>query len=157
MSEELTMLERLTLVLLRQTAFSEGGDLRCWKGYDWQVLNRLHEKGLISDPVRKAKSVFLTDEGRRQAEASAAEYLGVSDAAASAKDPLCRCGICGESSPGGGFKTGHDQKLRAHLESRVGGLLALRELVDSVEAYALGQSTAEELTRQLRALFAGRE
>jgi len=89
MPEELTMLERLTLVLLRQTAFQEGGDLRCWKGYDWQVMNRLHEKGLISDPVRKAKSVFLTDEGRRQAEALAAEYLGASNAPRSAEGPLC--------------------------------------------------------------------
>ena len=157
MPEELTMLERLTLVLLRQAAFQEGGDLRCWKGYDWQVMNRLHEKGLISDPVRKAKSVFLTDEGRRRAEALAAEYLGASDAPRSAEGPLCACGLCGEPSAGGGFRSGHDQKLRVHLESRVGGLLTLRELVDAAEAYAHGQSTTEELTRQLRALFGGRE
>jgi hypothetical protein len=73
MPDELTKLEQLTLVLLRETAFQEGDDLRSWKGYDWQVMNRLHEKGLISDPVRKAKSVFLTDEGRRQAEALVVE------------------------------------------------------------------------------------
>ena len=28
-----------------------------WKGFDWDAMNRPHEKGWISDPVRKAKSV----------------------------------------------------------------------------------------------------
>lgn len=36
---------------------------RVWKQIDWEVTNRLHEKGLICDPVGKAKSVVLTDEG----------------------------------------------------------------------------------------------
>ena len=30
------------------------------------VLNRLHERGWISNPVSKAKSVIMTDEGARQ-------------------------------------------------------------------------------------------
>jgi hypothetical protein len=41
---------------------------RAWKGFDWDSLNRLHAKGLISDPVSKAKSVVLTDEGLRASE-----------------------------------------------------------------------------------------
>jgi hypothetical protein len=41
---------------------------RVWKGFDWDAMNRLHEKGLISDPVGKAKSVVLTEEGQREAE-----------------------------------------------------------------------------------------
>ncbi len=36
---------------------------RAWKGHDWETLNRLHEKGFISDPVSKAKSVVVTPEG----------------------------------------------------------------------------------------------
>jgi len=36
---------------------------RAWKGLDWEVTNRLHEKGLILDPVGKAKSLVLTEEG----------------------------------------------------------------------------------------------
>jgi hypothetical protein len=36
---------------------------RAWKGFDWGVLDRLHEKGLISDPAGKAKSVFFTETG----------------------------------------------------------------------------------------------
>jgi hypothetical protein len=41
---------------------------RAWKGYDWDVMNRLHEKGLIYDPVGKAKSVVLTEEGMEASE-----------------------------------------------------------------------------------------
>ena len=36
---------------------------RAWKGHDWGALNRLHEKGMIGDPVGKAKSVALTEKG----------------------------------------------------------------------------------------------
>jgi hypothetical protein len=43
-------------------------DRRAWKGFDWAVMNRLHEKGMIFDPVGKAKSVVLTDEGLRASE-----------------------------------------------------------------------------------------
>jgi len=42
---------------------------RAWKQIDWEVTNRLHAKGLICDPVGKAKSVVLTDEGLKQSEA----------------------------------------------------------------------------------------
>jgi hypothetical protein len=41
---------------------------RAWKGFDWTVMNRLHEKGFINDPVGKAKSVVFTDEGLRRSE-----------------------------------------------------------------------------------------
>jgi len=34
-----------------------------WKGFDWEAMNRLHEKGFISDPRGKAKSVAFTEEG----------------------------------------------------------------------------------------------
>ena len=40
---------------------------RVWKGFDWDAMARLHKKGLISDPVGKAKSVVLTEEGLREA------------------------------------------------------------------------------------------
>lgn len=41
---------------------------RVWKSFDWDAMNRLHAKGFISDPVGKAKSVVLTEEGQREAE-----------------------------------------------------------------------------------------
>ena len=43
---------------------------RTWKSFDWDAMNRLHERGLISNPVSKAKSVILTEEGLQQAEAA---------------------------------------------------------------------------------------
>src|SRR5215212_7602067 len=41
---------------------------RAWKGFDWDAMDRLHRKGMISDPVGKAKSVVFTEDGRREAE-----------------------------------------------------------------------------------------
>lgn len=41
---------------------------RAWKSFDWEAMNRLHEKGCISDPVGKAKSVVLTEEGLKASE-----------------------------------------------------------------------------------------
>lgn len=45
------------------------GAARTWKAFDWEAMHRLYDKGLISDPVGKAKSVWLTDEGLQRAEA----------------------------------------------------------------------------------------
>lgn len=41
---------------------------RAWKQIDWDVTNRLHEKGLICDPVGKTKSVVFTEEGLKKSE-----------------------------------------------------------------------------------------
>jgi Domain of unknown function (DUF6429) len=42
---------------------------RAWKGMDWDVLGRLHDKGMIGDPVGKVKSVVFTEEGLQRAKA----------------------------------------------------------------------------------------
>ncbi|AYO81027.1 DUF6429 family protein [Methylobacterium brachiatum] len=59
-------IDEAVLALLWLTLHDER---RAWKGFDWEVLGRLHAKGLIADPVGRAKSVVLTDEGLRQSEA----------------------------------------------------------------------------------------
>jgi hypothetical protein len=41
---------------------------RTWKSFDWASMERLHEKGYISDPVGKAKSVLLTEDGARESQ-----------------------------------------------------------------------------------------
>ena len=41
----------------------EGFGARAWKGFDWDTMNRLHEKGYISNPIGKAKSVGMAEEG----------------------------------------------------------------------------------------------
>src|SRR5712691_8188780 len=40
---------------------------RVWKGFDWEVMNRLHEQGYITDPRGKAQSVVFTEEGYERA------------------------------------------------------------------------------------------
>jgi hypothetical protein len=44
-------------------------ECRAWKTFDWDALDRLHQKGFIDNPASKAKSVVLTDEGRDRAKA----------------------------------------------------------------------------------------
>lgn len=39
-----------------------------WKGHAWEALDRLYWKGMIDNPVGKAKSVVLTDEGLSESE-----------------------------------------------------------------------------------------
>ena len=41
---------------------------RAWKGHDWDALDRLYRKGMIDNPVSKAKSVVLTDQGLAESE-----------------------------------------------------------------------------------------
>ena len=71
--------DEVTLALLTLTSFKEGGVTRSWKGHDWDVMNRLHQKGWISDPVGKAKSVVLSDEGVDRGQALFDTYFGVEE------------------------------------------------------------------------------
>ncbi|MGA8223303.1 MAG: DUF6429 family protein [Candidatus Acidiferrales bacterium] len=59
-------IDEVVLALLHLTTFNDKTGRRAWKGHDWDVLNRLNEKGYISDPATTAKSVRLTDEGARR-------------------------------------------------------------------------------------------
>jgi len=69
--------DEMVLALLFLTAFEESPHgARAWKGHDWNVLDRLHAKGYISDPRSKAKSVVVTEEGIRQSRALFAKYFG---------------------------------------------------------------------------------
>jgi hypothetical protein len=49
----------LALLYLVTHEVQEGIGARAWKGFDWGTMNRLHEKGYISNPIGKAKSVFM--------------------------------------------------------------------------------------------------
>lgn len=56
-------IDEAVLALLYLTLHDER---RAWKGMDFDVMNRLHEKGFIDNPVNKTKSVWLTDEGLKK-------------------------------------------------------------------------------------------
>ncbi|HAT1685165.1 TPA: hypothetical protein I8Y21_006000 [Klebsiella oxytoca] len=60
MSINTEAIDDVVLALLRLTLHD---DDRAWKGFDWDVLNRLYERGFIDNPVNKAKSVVLTEKG----------------------------------------------------------------------------------------------
>lgn len=66
-------IDRAVLALLL-LGLHEGN--RAWKGFDWGAMNRLHEKGYISDPVGKAKSVAFTEQGLLEAERLLEELFG---------------------------------------------------------------------------------
>ena len=61
------------VLALMQLGLHEGS--RTWKSYDWTVLDDLFERGLISDPKSKSKSVVLTDEGMALSRTMAAKHL----------------------------------------------------------------------------------
>jgi uncharacterized protein DUF6429 len=52
---------------------------RAWKGFDWETLDRLYEKGWIENPRSKAKSVVLTEEGLTNSARLFQHYFGLSN------------------------------------------------------------------------------
>jgi hypothetical protein len=50
---------------------------RAWKGFDWDTLDRLCERGFIHDPINKTKSLVLTEEGLRESERLFKQYFTV--------------------------------------------------------------------------------
>jgi hypothetical protein len=59
-------LEQTVLALLHLNSFNDkSGERRAWKGLPWEVLDQLHEKGYISNPGTKSKSVTLSAEGAK--------------------------------------------------------------------------------------------
>lgn len=61
--------ERIDDAVLALLWLTLHNECRAWKGFDWEALGRLHAKGLIDDPVGRAQSVVLTEEGLRRSEA----------------------------------------------------------------------------------------
>jgi len=59
-------LEETVLALLYLTSFDNKFGLRAWKCHGWNVMNSLQEKGYISNPATKAKSVVFTLEGAKR-------------------------------------------------------------------------------------------
>jgi hypothetical protein len=68
--------DEMVLALLYLTSFPDHGSIRAWKSHDWNALDRLCEKGLISDPKSKSKSVVLSEEGARTAEELFRKFCG---------------------------------------------------------------------------------
>ena len=71
--------DEMVLALLYLTIFSDEFGTRAWKGMDWNAMDRLFQKGYISDPKRKARSVVMTAEGKKLSEALFNKYFGVEE------------------------------------------------------------------------------
>ncbi|MFS0647315.1 DUF6429 family protein [Siminovitchia sp. 179-K 8D1 HS] len=71
-------IRELTLLLLYLTSWKENdlpGDMRrSWKGYPFEVLNELTDEDFIRGSI-KAKSVYLTESGIKEAERLMKKYL----------------------------------------------------------------------------------
>jgi hypothetical protein len=55
--------DKIDQAVLELLALGRHDGYRTWKALDWESLGRLHAKGLITDPVGKAKSVLFTEDG----------------------------------------------------------------------------------------------
>lgn len=72
-------IKELTLLLIYLTSWQEDAGLtkvqRSWKGYPFEVLDELKEKRYI-DGSKRAKSVYLTEEGIGKAKELMKKYIG---------------------------------------------------------------------------------
>ena len=68
--------DEATLALMWLVTYNEKHGSRAWKSFDWYTLDRLYEKGLISDPKSKAKSVVLSEEAVGLSEALFKKLFG---------------------------------------------------------------------------------
>lgn len=76
MTLDLDKIDEAVLALLLLGLHDEA---RVWKSFDWDAMNRLCEKGLISDPVGKAKSVMLTERGMTEARRLSEQLFGMKE------------------------------------------------------------------------------
>jgi len=71
--------DEATLALLYLVMWREHGEHHAWKTFDWNTMTRLHEKGLISDPKGKSKSLEMTEVGAREARELFEKFFGIAD------------------------------------------------------------------------------
>ncbi|WP_460108844.1 DUF6429 family protein [Pseudomonas sp. S3_H04] len=67
------LMEDAVLALLAALSSDDGN---AWKGFDFEIMNRLHEQGFISNPVNRNKSVWLTEEGLERGRLIAERMFG---------------------------------------------------------------------------------
>ncbi len=68
--------DECVLALLYLNFHGDKETTRAWKGFDWDTMNRLHEKGYISNPKTKAKSVLVTEKGQKAAKELFDRFFG---------------------------------------------------------------------------------
>lgn len=82
MAYDKSRIDEAVLALLAAHLFDTNSS---WKGYDFEVMNRLHDAGYIFNPVGKQKSVQLTEEGMERGLKLAKQLFGGAEANGSAQ------------------------------------------------------------------------
>jgi predicted GNAT superfamily acetyltransferase len=59
-------IDEAVLALLYLNVHAAGS--RAWKVFDWDALNRLHEKGFVTDHNGRAKALIMTEQGLNESE-----------------------------------------------------------------------------------------
>lgn len=77
------LIEDAVLALLAAYSSDKGN---AWKGFDFEIMNRLHEQGFISDPVNRNKSIWLTAEGLERGRQLADQLFGLKTQAGQVPD-----------------------------------------------------------------------
>ena len=72
-------LEEVALALLALTKHPRNHGFAAWKGLDWDLTDRLHDRGWIGDPKGKSKSIVFTDEGARLADEFLLKHFAVEE------------------------------------------------------------------------------
>lgn len=68
--------DEVVLALLYLTSSTDDGVTRAWTSHDWDIIDRLHEKGFISDPKSKAKSVVMSEDAVKKSPELFRKYFG---------------------------------------------------------------------------------
>jgi hypothetical protein len=71
--------DEMVLALLCLTSSQDQYATRAWKGLDLATMDRLHEKGYISDPKTKSASIVLSKEGAKLSEELFLEHFWVQE------------------------------------------------------------------------------
>ena len=69
----------LALLYLVTSGYQEGLGARAWKGFDWNTINRLHQKGWIIEPKVKSMTLHLTEEGFKKSEQLFRQHFGLKE------------------------------------------------------------------------------
>jgi hypothetical protein len=71
--------DEMALALLYLTTSRDKYGARSWKGWDWGIMDRLHEKGYIGNPRSKALSVPLTEAGEKLSKELFFQHFGLEE------------------------------------------------------------------------------
>ncbi|MGY0612913.1 MULTISPECIES: DUF6429 family protein [unclassified Luteimonas] len=84
MAYDQSRIDEAILALLAAHLFDTNSS---WKGYDFSVMDRLHEAGYLFNPVGKQKSVQLTEEGMERGLELAKKLFGTAEGQSTGQHP----------------------------------------------------------------------